>query len=95
MKIDKDTVKNIAHLARLEFNEKQEEELAGEMSKILGWMEKLNEVDTSTTAPLIHISSELNVMREDEVSNTLSHEKALKNAPKKDSNYIRVPKVIE
>lgn len=95
MNIDKDTVKKIAHLARLEFNEKQEQELAGEMSKILGWMEKLNEVDTSTTAPLIHISTELNVMREDEVNNTLSHDRALKNAPKKDSNYIRVPKVIE
>ena len=95
MNIDKDTVKKIAHLARLEFNEKQEQELAVEMSKILGWMEKLNEVDTSTTAPLIHISTELNVMREDEVNNTLSHDRALKNAPKKDSNYIRVPKVIE
>lgn len=95
MKIDKDTVKKISHLARLELDESKSEEMAGEMSKILGWMEKLNEVDTSTTAPLIHISTELNVLRNDEIGNMVSHERALKNAPKKDSNYFRVPKVIE
>jgi aspartyl-tRNA(Asn)/glutamyl-tRNA(Gln) amidotransferase subunit C len=66
-----------------------------EMNKILGWMKQLDEVDTKGVEPLIHISEEQNVLREDEPKNTLSHKEALHNAPKKDSNYFRVPKVIE
>lgn len=95
MNIDEKTVEDIAHLARLEFDPQRAKELAGEMTKILGWMEKLNEVDTENIEPLIHISTEVNVLRKDEISNVLEHDAALKNAPKKDSNYFRVPKVIE
>jgi aspartyl-tRNA(Asn)/glutamyl-tRNA(Gln) amidotransferase subunit C len=95
MDIDKKIVSDIAHLARLELNEKQTEEMTSEMSKILGWMEKLSEVDTKNVEPLVHISEEVNVLREDEVKNELDHDRALKNAPNRDSNYFRVPKVIE
>lgn len=95
MNIDKKTVEDIAHLARLEFDPQRAEELSAEMTKILGWMEKLNEVDTENVEPLIHISTEVNVLRKDEIGNILDHDAALKNAPKKDSNYFRVPKVIE
>ena len=95
MKVDKNTVEKIAHLAKLEMNDEQSQKMASEMSKILDWMEKLNEVNTDKVEPLIHISQEVNVLREDEVSNELEHEKGLKNAPKRDSNYFRVPKVIE
>ncbi len=65
------------------------------MNKILDWMEKLNEVDTSDVEPLMHMSAEMNVFREDVVQEHLDHKKALINAPKKDSDYFRVPKVIE
>lgn len=95
MKIDKKTVEDIAHLARLELSEEEKTEMSSEMTKILGWMEKLNDIDTSKVEPLIHMSQEKNVLREDKEGEMLSHEAALKNAPKKDSNYFRVPKVIE
>ncbi len=95
MKIDKNVVSDIAHLSRLEMGEAEQEAMAKEMSKILNWMEKLNEVNTDEVAPLIHMSLEVNVLRDDEPGNTLPHKNALLNAPKKDSNYFRVPKVIE
>lgn len=95
MKIDKDTVGKIAHLSRLEYSETEKEALVKEMNKILDWMDKLNEVDTSNVEPLTHMSAELNVFREDVVQPHLDHKKALVNAPKKDSDYFRVPKVIE
>jgi aspartyl-tRNA(Asn)/glutamyl-tRNA(Gln) amidotransferase subunit C len=94
MKATKETVEKIAHLARLEF-EGNENELVNGMNEMLDFVEKLKELDTTGIEPLTHISTELNVMREDVVKHTISHEDALKNAPKKDSDYIRVPKVLE
>lgn len=95
MQIEKQTLENIAHLARLRFDEAQTEKMIAEMSKILSWMEKLNEIDTENVTPLIHISQEVNILRNDEPKPSLDHEKALLNAPKRDANYFRVPKVIE
>ena len=95
MKIDKESIKKIAHLARLEFDESSAEKMSRDMSQILDWVEQLNEIDTSQIEPLTTMSSEVNVMREDKVGHHLSHEAALSNAPKKDSDYFRVPKVLE
>lgn len=95
MHIDKETVSKIAHLSRLEYSDTEKIELAKEMNKILSWMEKLNEINTDGVEPLIHMSAEINVFREDIVQPHLNHKKALLNAPKKDSDYFRVPKVIE
>ncbi len=95
MSIDKETVKKIAHLARLEYDEKGEEEMVKDMNKMLSFVEKLNEVDTSDVEPLIYISKEVNVLREDDVIQEISQKEALKNAPKKDSDYFKVPKVID
>ena len=89
------TIRNLAHLARLEFNETQEQEMLTDLNKILNWVDKLRELDTENVEPLIHISEEVNVMREDVAQNTVTHEEALRNAPKKDSDYFRVPKVLE
>ena len=94
MNIDKETIRKIAHLARLEFKDEDEEVLLKDFNKILDWMEKLNEVNTDDVEPLIHMSEEINVMREDVADNTLKHEEALLNAPKKDSDYFRVPKFL-
>lgn len=93
MKIEKSTIEKIAHLARLEFDEGSAEKMSQDMSQILNWVEQLNELDTSDVEPLTTMSSEINVMREDKIGNQLSHEKALLNAPRKDSEYFRVPKV--
>ena len=95
MKIDQETVTKIAHLARLEYADTEKVALVSEMNKILDWMDKLNEVDTANVEPLTHMSVEVNVLREDKVQPHLDHKKALFNAPKKDSDYFRVPKVIE
>jgi len=94
MSVDKETIKKIAHLARLEFDEKESDKMSENFNKILAWMDKLNEVNTDKVEPLIHMSEEVNVLREDIVNNTLKHEDALLNAPKKDSDYFRVPKFL-
>lgn len=94
MSIDKETIKKIAHLARLEFDEKEVDKMSDSFNKILAWMDKLNEVDTEKVEPLIHMSDEVNVFREDVVNNSLKHDEALLNAPKKDSDYFRVPKFL-
>lgn len=93
--IDLKTVEKIAHLSRLEFSDVEKQEMVVGLDKILGWMEQLNEVDTDNVEPLIHMSAELNIFREDAVHTHLNHKKALFNAPNKDSDYFRVPKVIE
>ncbi len=95
MKIDIDTLKKIAHLARLEFDEKGVEKMTRDMTQILDWVEQLNEVDTEGVEPITTMSSEVNVLREDKVGQHLSHEDGLKNAPQRDSDYFRVPKVME
>jgi aspartyl-tRNA(Asn)/glutamyl-tRNA(Gln) amidotransferase subunit C len=95
MKIDVNTLKKIAHLARLEFDEAGAEKMTQDMSQILDWVEQLNEVDTKGVEPITTMSSEVNVLREDEVANHLTHEQGLKNAPQRDSDYFRVPKVME
>ncbi|WP_266204261.1 Asp-tRNA(Asn)/Glu-tRNA(Gln) amidotransferase subunit GatC [Pontibacter kalidii] len=95
MSTDIQTIRKIAHLARLEFNEEKEQEVLQDLNKILNWVDQLRQLDTEHVAPLIHMSEEVNVLREDEPRNTITHEQALLNAPKKDSDYFRVPKVLE
>jgi aspartyl-tRNA(Asn)/glutamyl-tRNA(Gln) amidotransferase subunit C len=95
MKITEDTVDKIAHLARLEVNADEKEQLMADMSRILTFMDKLNEVDTSNVEPLIYMTEEVNVFRKDEVKELITHEDALQNAPEHDENYFLVPKVIE
>ena len=95
MKIDRELLDKMAHLARLEFDEKDAEKMMSDMTNIVSWMEKLNEIDTTGVEPLTTMSHEINVLREDEVRNQLPPEEVLKNAPKKDPQYFRVPKVIE
>lgn len=95
MKVDRDTVRKIAHLARLEFDEHAEDQMIRDMTEILDWVDHLNEVDTDGVEPLTNMSLETNSFREDQVKEHLDHEKGLQNAPKKDENYFRVPKVLE
>jgi aspartyl-tRNA(Asn)/glutamyl-tRNA(Gln) amidotransferase subunit C len=95
MKIEIESLRKLAHLARLQFDENSAEKMTKDMSQILDWVEQLNEVDTSNVEPLTTMSTEVNVLREDVIGTHLSHSKGLKNAPQKDSDYFRVPKVIE
>lgn len=94
MNLDLETVEKIAHLARLEVTETEKESLLNDMNKILSFMEKLNELDTEGVAPLVYLTDEVNVFRNDEVKHEITVEQALQNAPKQDGKYFRVAKVI-
>jgi aspartyl-tRNA(Asn)/glutamyl-tRNA(Gln) amidotransferase subunit C len=94
MTIDKETVDKVAHLARLELGEQEKETLMEDMGKILDFMAKLNEVNTTGIEPLVYMTDEINVLREDVVKQEITHEEALKNAPKHDESYFLVAKVI-
>lgn len=95
MNLDIEAIKKIAHLARLDFNEDDAEHMLKDMNEILTWIEKLKELDTTGVKPITNMSFEVNALREDKVKDQLDHERALKNAPKRDEDYFRVPKVLE
>ncbi|WP_462252719.1 Asp-tRNA(Asn)/Glu-tRNA(Gln) amidotransferase subunit GatC [Ekhidna sp.] len=94
MKITKEIVQKTAHLARLSFEEEKEEQMIEDLQKMVDWIDKLKEVNTDNVEPLISMSSEQNKFREDDTTENLPRESSLKNAPKQDSEYFRVPKVI-
>ena len=94
MIIDDETVDKIAHLARLELTGDEKQEMIKDMNKILGFMDKLNEIDTSGIEPLVYMVNGVNVLREDVIKMEITHEEALLNAPKHDDDYFLVPKVI-
>jgi aspartyl-tRNA(Asn)/glutamyl-tRNA(Gln) amidotransferase subunit C len=95
MTIDEQTVDKIAHLARLELAPDEKAEMIADMNKILGFMDKLNEVDTTGVEPLVYMTDEPNVLREDVVKQVITTEEALKNAPDHDSSHFLVAKVIK
>ena len=95
MKIDKETLHKLAHLARLELDPGMEKEMLNSLSEILTWVEKLNELDTQDVEPLVSMSYELNALREDKVTEELPRAEGLRNAPLHDAKFFIVPKVIE
>jgi aspartyl-tRNA(Asn)/glutamyl-tRNA(Gln) amidotransferase subunit C len=94
MKIDEETVDKIAHLARLELSATEKTETIKDMNRILEFMDKLNEVDTSAVEPLVYMNTDVNVQRPDVVKQEITHDEALLNAPKKDEEFFHVAKVI-
>ena len=90
-----ETLRGLAHLARLEFNPAREQQMLADLNGILDWVAQLEKVDTDGVAPLVHLSQEINVLRDDKAHNTVSHQEGLRNAPRKDSDYFRVPKVLD
>ncbi|HYG03169.1 MAG TPA: Asp-tRNA(Asn)/Glu-tRNA(Gln) amidotransferase subunit GatC [Chryseosolibacter sp.] len=95
MIINRELLDKIAHLSRLEFDEKDAEKMMQDMSVIISWVEKLNEVNTDGIEPLTTMSSEVNTLREDQIKDHLPHAEALKNSPSKNEDYFTVPKVLE
>ncbi|HZY38327.1 MAG TPA: Asp-tRNA(Asn)/Glu-tRNA(Gln) amidotransferase subunit GatC [Mucilaginibacter sp.] len=94
MIIDQDTVEKIAHLARLELTGDEKKAMIKDMNKILGFMDKLNEIDTTGVEPLVYMTDGVNALREDVIKHEITHEEALLNAPKQDGDYFLVAKVI-
>ena len=94
MKIDRALLDKMAHLARLEFEDKDAEKMMQDMTNIINWVEKLNEVDTTGIDPLTSMSHEVNSLREDKTEPQIPAGEVLKNAPLKNEDYFRVPKVL-
>jgi aspartyl-tRNA(Asn)/glutamyl-tRNA(Gln) amidotransferase subunit C len=95
MKITEEIVDHIAHLARLEFEGEKKQAIMQDMENIISFMAKLSEVNTDNVEPLIFMSDEYNKLREDVAVVSISQDEGLKNAPKKDSDYFRIPKVLD
>lgn len=95
MKITEELIDHIAHLARLEFKGEDKVSIQKDMERMIEFVDKLSEIDTANVEPLIFMSEEINRVREDVPQITVTHEEALMNAPKKDSDYFRIPKVLD
>lgn len=95
MKITEEIVDHIAHLSKLEFIGDQKQAIIADMQNIISFMDKLSEVPTDNVEPLIFMSNEVNRLRDDVPEVTISQDEALKNAPKRDSDYFRIPKVLD
>ena len=95
MKIDKQTIYKVADLARIEVKEEEVDGLITEMSKILTFMEKLNELDTQDVEPLVYMNPEVNVWRNDVVKQEITVKEGLMNAAKHNDDFFMVPKIIE
>jgi aspartyl-tRNA(Asn)/glutamyl-tRNA(Gln) amidotransferase subunit C len=88
-------VKYVAHLARISLSTEEEQKLGTQLGNILGYIEKLNEVDVSGVEPTAHAFPLVNVTRPDEVQPCLPHEEALRNAPAQANGLFMVPKIVE
>jgi len=94
MKISLETVDELSHLARLQFNDDEKVRIKADLERIFEFCEKLNEVDTEGIEPLIYVSDRVNNLREDTVVQEITQDEALLNAPDADSDYFKVSKVI-
>ncbi len=95
MEVNDELVDNLSNLARLSFNTEEKENIKQDLQKMISFIEKLNELDTTGVEPLMFMSSEINVLRDDEVKGSITRDEALLNAPLKDRSFFKVPKVIK
>jgi aspartyl-tRNA(Asn)/glutamyl-tRNA(Gln) amidotransferase subunit C len=95
MEVNNQMVEKLAHLSRLQFNENEKAEIKNDLQRTIVFVEKLNELNLDGVEPLLHMSDEVNVLREDEIKGSISRNEALKNAPLHDEQFFKVPKVIK
>ena len=95
MTVDKQLISRLEHLARLELSEEERAGILKDLNNILQMVEKMNEVNTDDVEPLVYINEISNVWREDVVEGQVSREEALKNAPEKNDEFFKVPKMIK
>ena len=94
-KINQQQVRKVAKLARLDLTDAQIDEFTGQLIAILGYVEKMEELDTSDVQPLAHCLAISNVFREDIVKESLGNEKAMANAPERNGEFFKVPKILD
>ena len=95
MEVNDTLVEKLAHLARLKFDDAEKEAIKYDLQKMIRFVEKLNELDTTGIEPLLHMSGNVHVLRKDEIKGSISREEGLQNAPVHDGLFFKVPKVIK
>jgi len=95
MELNKQTTLKLAQLAKLSFSEEELDEIQKDLSQMIGFVEKLNEIDTTGVQPLTHMGTDGNRLREDEIKGSIDNATALKNAPTTEGPFFTVPKVIK
>ena len=95
MSVTRDDVRHVAQLARLDFSEEEESQMADELNAILGYVDKLDELDTSGVPPMSHVLDVTNVSRDDAVKERIDQGQALEPAPEADGQHFLVPQVVE
>lgn len=95
MQINGKIVDKLAGLAKLHFNDSQKEEIKKDLQSMIQFVEKLNELDTTGVEPLLHLSENINILREDEIKSGINRTDGLKNAAVHDDHFFKVPKVIK
>jgi aspartyl-tRNA(Asn)/glutamyl-tRNA(Gln) amidotransferase subunit C len=95
MEITNELVDKVANLSRLHFDEAEKPAIKKDLQRMIQFIEKLDELDTSKVEPLLHMTDNINVLREDVVKGSISREEGLKNAPVHDEQFFKVPKVIK
>ncbi|MDG2263850.1 MAG: Asp-tRNA(Asn)/Glu-tRNA(Gln) amidotransferase subunit GatC [Flavobacteriales bacterium] len=95
IKVDDKLIADLSRLAKLKFNKESSERMKSDLKTILGFVDRLSEVDTEGVEPLIYMSEEVKTLRKDNIANEVSQKNALKNAPQKDSDYFKVPTVLK
>lgn len=94
MNISREEIRRLAFLARIELTPAEECELIEHFTKLLGYIDKINEVNTDDVAPLVHTVEVPSPMREDRVTNQPDTEALLSNAPAREGNFLKVPRII-
>ncbi len=94
-KLDEQAVRHVAHLARLSVTDDEVARYAQQLSRVLTYVEQLNELDTEGVPPTAHALPVSNVLRADELGHPIQQEQALHNAPRQQDGFFRVPKVLD
>ena len=95
MEVNTALVEKLANLSRLKFDEAAKESIKADLQSIIQFVEKLSELDTTGVPPLLHMSDNVNILREDEIKDSIERREGLKNAPVQDGVFFKVPKVIK
>jgi len=95
MKVNDALINKLANLSRLEFEDEEKEDIKNDLEKMIGFIDKLNELDTTGIQPLLHMTDNVNVFRKDKIQGEISRDEVFKNAPLHDNEFFKVPKVIK
>lgn len=95
IKVTQDLIDNLSELSKLNFDQKQSQQIKFDLEKMLEFVNTISQINTDNVEPLVYVNVETKLLRKDEVKDSLSQADALKNAPEKDSDYFKVPVVLK